>query len=152
MWEMSIRNHATLREDIMETEKFIANKLAKAFLNLRDSYYALKKENEEKEAALKEQMETLQAEMIKLCRELGADSIKTNHGTIVRSVATKYYTTDWDSLYQFINAHQAPYLLEKRISNGAMRDFLEDHPDVFPMGMNTDRAYSVTVRRPSKKL
>jgi len=136
----------------MDNEKFAANKLAKAFVNLRDAYSALKKENEEKEAALKEQMETLQAEMNKLCRHLGADSIKTPHGTIIRSVSTKYYTTDWDSLYQFINTHQAPYLLEKRISNGAMRDFLEDHPDVFPMGMNTDRAYSVTVRRPSKKL
>jgi hypothetical protein len=152
MWEMSIRNHATLREDIMETEKLSADSLAAAFLNLRDTYYALKKENEEKEAVLKGKMEELQAEMNRLCEELGAGSIKTNHGTIIRSVATKYYTTDWDSLYQFINAHQAPYLLEKRISNGAMRDFLEDHPDVFPMGMNTDRAYSVTVRRPSKKL
>ena len=136
----------------METEKPTADKLAAAFLNLRDSYYALKKENEEKEAALKEQMDMLQAEMNKLCEEQNATSIKTQSGTIIRSVSTKYYTTDWDSLYQFINTHQAPYLLEKRISNGAMRDFLEDHPDVFPMGMNTDRMYSVTVRRPSKKI
>lgn len=136
----------------MEFQKFEANKVAKAFLNLRDAYYAMKKEHEEKEAELKAQMEALQAEMNKLCRELGADSIKTNSGTIIRSVTTKYYTTDWDSLYQFINTHQAPYLLEKRISNGAMRDFLEDHPDVFPIGVNTDRAYSVTVRRPTKKL
>ncbi len=136
----------------MDTEKLNADKLASAFLNIRDAYYALKKENEEKEADLKAQMETLQAEMNRLCEEQNATSIKTTSGTIIRSVATKYYTTDWDSLYQFINTHQAPYLLEKRISNGAMRDFLEDNPDVFPMGMNTDRAYSVTVRRPSKKI
>jgi hypothetical protein len=136
----------------MDTEKLNADKLASAFLNIRDAYYALKKENEEKEAELKAQMETLQAEMNRLCEEQNATSIKTTSGTIIRSVATKYYTTDWDSLYQFINTHQAPYLLEKRISNGAMRDFLEDNPDVFPMGMNTDRAYSVTVRRPSKKI
>ncbi len=136
----------------METEKPNADKLAAAFLNIRDAYYALKKEHEEKEAVLKAQMDTLQAEMNKICEEQNATSIKTQHGTIIRSVATKYYTTDWDSLYQFINTHQAPYLLEKRISNGAMRDFLEDHPDVFPIGVNTDRAYSVTVRRPTKKL
>lgn len=134
----------------METEKPNADKLAAAFLNIRDAYYALKKEHEEKEAVLKAQMDTLQAEMNKICEEQNATSIKTQHGTIIRSVATKYYTTDWDSLYQFINTHQAPYLLEKRISNGAMRDFLEDHPDVFPIGVNTDRAYSVTVRRPLK--
>ena len=136
----------------METEKPNADKLAAAFLNIRDAYYALKKKHEEKEAVLKAQMDTLQAEMNKICEEQNATSIKTQHGTIIRSVATKYYTTDWDSLYQFINTHQAPYLLEKRISNGAMRDFLEDHPDVFPIGVNTDRAYSVTVRRPTKKL
>lgn len=136
----------------METEKPNADKLAAAFLNIRDAYYALKKEHEEKEAVLKAQMDTLQAEMNKICEEQNATSIKTQHGTIIRSVATKYYTTDWDSLYQFINTHQAPYLFEKRISNGAMRDFLEDHPDVFPIGVNTDRAYSVTVRRPTKKL
>lgn len=145
------QTHATLREDIMDIEK-TADKLAAAFITIRDTYYALKKENEEKEAILKEQMEELQAEMNKICEEQNATSIKTTSGTIIRSVSTRYYATDWDSVYNIINQFQAPYLLEKRISNNAMRDFLEDHPESFPAGMNVDRAYSVTVRRPSKKL
>ena len=97
----------------METQTASADKLASAYLNLRDTYYALKKENEEKENELKSLMAIMQAEMNRLCEEQNATSIKTKSGTIIRSVSTKYYTTDWDSLYQFINTHQAPYLLEK---------------------------------------
>lgn len=128
------------------------NELAEAFLVYRDAYKILKKENEANEASLKTKMEEVQAELNKFCEEQNASSIKTPCGTVIRSVATKYYTTDWDSLYNYINAHQAPYLLEKSISQGAMRAFLNDHPGTLPVGMTTDRRYSVTVRRPAKKL
>ena len=145
-------NSGNSGENIMSTEKVTADRLAAAYIKVRDVYKQTKKEHEEKEAELLKKMETLQAEMNILCEEQNASSITTKHGTIIRSVTTRYTTNDWASMYDFINTHQAPYLLEKRVCSGAMKEFLEDHPDVFPIGMNTNRTYAVTVRRPTKKI
>jgi len=38
-------------------------------------------------------------------------------------------------------------LLEKRIHQTNMKEFLENNPDVEPMGLNIDREYEITIRR-----
>jgi hypothetical protein len=82
-----------------------------------------------------------------VCKDNGADSIKTSAGTIMRSVSTRYMTNDWDSLYSFIKEHDAIGLLAKFIHQGNMKQFLEDNPDVFPPGMLVDSQYKIVVRR-----
>jgi hypothetical protein len=54
-------------------------------------------------------------------------------------------------MYQFIKEQDAPFLLEQRIHNGNMRQFLEDNPDTLPMGLNADTKYAITVRKPTNK-
>jgi hypothetical protein len=43
------------------------------------------------------------------------------------------------------------HLLEQRIHNGNMRNYLEDNPDVLPVGLNADTKYAITVRKPTGK-
>jgi len=76
-----------------------------------------------------------------------ADSIKTPHGTIIRSVKSKYWTGDWDSMYTFIKEHDAPELLERRIAQANFKEFLAQNPDKLPEGINVDSRYAITVRR-----
>jgi hypothetical protein len=47
----------------------------------------------------------------------------------------------------FIAEHDAFELLEKRIHQTNMKQFLEENPDLHPAGLNVDSEYSVTVRR-----
>ena len=75
------------------------------------------------------------------------DSLRTPEGTVTRRAATRYWTNDWESMYRFIKEQDAPYLLEQRIHNGNMRDFLEQHPEEYPTGLNVDSSYTVVVRR-----
>ena len=89
----------------------------------------------------------LAEQMLESCKELGADSIKTPHGTIIRSVKSKYWTSDWDSMYQFIEETGAFGLLEKRLHQTNLKDFLAENPDLFPMGLNVENEYTVVVRR-----
>lgn len=124
-----------------------ADKLAKIYLKMRDARQELARQFEEKDNDLKEQMELVETKMLDLCKDLGADSIKTAHGTIIRSVKTRYWTADWESMHNFIKDHGAYDLLERRIHQTNMKQWLQENPDQLPMGLNSESRYSTTVRR-----
>lgn len=132
----------------MEEENEIpADKLVKAYIKIRDAKSELVKQHEAEIAKLEEQMDVLSKKMLEICKDNGADSIKTSAGTIMRSVSTRYMTNDWDSLYKFIKEHDAIGLLAKFIHQGNMKQFIEENPDVFPPGMLVDSQYKIVVRR-----
>jgi hypothetical protein len=54
-------------------------------------------------------------------------------------------------MYRFIGENDAPFLLEQRIHNTNMRQFLEDNPEKFPAGLQNERKYAVQVRKPTAK-
>jgi hypothetical protein len=131
----------------VDLSDYPADKLAGLYLKIRDKRDALTREYEEKHKELQEQLDIVADEMLELCKENGADSIKTPAGTIMRSVATRYWTNDWDSMYNFIKENDALGLFEKRIHQVNMKQFLEENPDSFPPNMLVDSKYKIIVRR-----
>jgi len=123
------------------------DRLAQAYIKMRDKRAMLKAEWEAQDNEVKAQMEMLEEKMLDTCKEMNADSIKTKHGTIVRSIKSRYWTNDWDSTYAFIKEHNAFGLLEKRLHQTNMKQFLSENPDVYPMGLNVENEYTVLVRR-----
>lgn len=136
---MSEENEVAERPDL--------DKLTAIYLKIRDTRAENKREFENVDKDLEEQQKMLAEQMLDSCKELGADSIKTPHGTIIRSVKSKYWTGDWDSMYTFIKEHGAFGLLEKRLHQTNMKDFLNENPDVMPMGLNVENEYTIVVRR-----
>ena len=126
-------------------------KLTTIYIKIRDKRAENKREFEEADADLKEQMAVLETQMLDVCKEMNADSIRTPHGTIIRSVKSRYWTNDWDSMYTFIEEQGAFGLLEKRLHQTSMKDFLIENPDLLPAGLNVESSYSVVVRRSKEK-
>ena len=127
-----------------------AEKLAEIYVKIRDARASLKERFEEEDTVLKEQLDTLAGKMLELCKDIDADSIRTSAGTIIRKVDTRYWTTDWDAMYQFVEENDAFPLLEKRIHQTNMKQFLEEHPDKLPVGLQADSKYTIVVRRSTK--
>ncbi len=125
------------------------DKLVKAYIKMRDAKAELKRKFEEEEAKIKEQMDEVERHLLETCKSAGADSIKTAHGTIIRKVETRYWTSDWESMHKFVLENTAPELLERRISQNTMKEFLQNNPDKLPPGLNADSRYTVTIRRSS---
>ena len=123
------------------------DKLAAVYIKIRDKRSMAKKEFDERDKSLEEQMQVIADEMLEACKRIGADSIKTPHGTIMRSVKSRYWTNDWDSMYTFIEEQGAFGLLEKRLHQTNMKDFLAENPDLYPVGLNVENSYTVVVRR-----
>lgn len=131
----------------MTDEDYGVDDLVEAYVAIRDEKRALEQSVAEKVKELDDQLSIISNALNDLCKELGADSIRTGHGTVIRSVKTKYWTNDWPSIYDFIKEHNAFELLEKRIHQSNMKQFLEENEDVHPMGLNMDKEYAITIRK-----
>lgn len=129
------------------TEDISVDKLVSVYIKMRDKRSALLREYEEQDGEIKEQMETLESKLLDLCKSIGADSLKTQHGTVIRTVKTRYWTNDWASMHKFIMQNNMPDLLEKRISQTVMKQLIEENPDMMPPNLNVDSRYAVTIRR-----
>jgi hypothetical protein len=124
-----------------------ANTLVKVYVKIRDAKAAKTQEMEAEIAALDEQLGVIETELLELCKTTGQDGGKTQFGSFRRSVKTRYWTSDWDSMYRFIKEHDAPELLERRVSQTTFKEFLQANPDKLPEGMNVDSRYAFTVTR-----
>jgi hypothetical protein len=127
------------------------NDLVAAYRKLRAALSEAEEAHEAKIKIIKERLELISAELLNVCNEQDIDSIRTPSGTVSRRVQTRYWTTDWERMNEFIVEHEAVHLLEKRIHNGNMKQFLEANPDIHPAGLQVDNKYVIQVRKPSEK-
>jgi hypothetical protein len=121
------------------------------YLKIRDAIEELKERQKQELTNLEEQYEVVANTLLEFCNSQNLDSVKTKAGTISRRVTSRYWTSDWDSLNRVIIENDAVYLLEKRIHNGNMKQFLEENPEAFPPGLQADSKYTVQVRKPNSK-
>ena len=128
-----------------------ADALVLAYRKIRDAINEKEEAHKAEIAELKAQQDLVSDALLALCNEQNLDSIRTPAGTVTRTVNTRYWTNDWESMHNFIKEHDALYLLEQRIHNGNMKQFLEDNPDDLPIGLNADTKYVVRVRKPMSK-
>jgi predicted metal-dependent phosphotriesterase family hydrolase len=131
------------------SETTLTEKMVQVYIKIRDQRAILKAQFEENDKILRDQLDALESELLEVCKKAGADSIRTKNGTIIRSVKTQYWTSDWENMHKFILENQAPELLERRISQSTMKEFLANNPDKIPPGLNADSRYTLTIRRAS---
>lgn len=127
--------------------KITAGKLAAAYIKVREKRAELLSAYEVQDNKLKEDLETLEEEMLEKCKAEDADNIKTPYGTIVRSIKSRYWPADWEIFNQYVLDHEALGLLEKRVHQTNMGQWLEEHAEDPPPGLNIDRKYVCTVRK-----
>lgn len=136
-------------EDLQENtpQPVPVDRLIKVYLKIRDARTELKEKFEAEDKSLQTQIDLIQEQLLEVCRQNGVDSLKTPYGTAMRKVTTRYWTQDWESMHKFIKDHDALHLLEKRISQTAMKEFLEANPDDHPPGLSSNSEYQITIRR-----
>ena len=121
--------------------------LVKAYIKMRDARQQLLREFDEADDRIKQQQDVVQQALLELCKETGTDGLKTSAGTVTRTIKTRYWTSDWNSMKNFIIENDAFELLEQRVHQTNMKSFLEENPNLMPPGMNIDSKYAITVRR-----
>jgi len=133
----------------MEEEAIPLDKLVKIYRKLRTKMTELTQEYDTKTEVLKAQQDEIKNAIKEQMKAMGVTSVRTTEGTAVMSVKTRYTTQDWDSFKKFMIEHEAIDLLEKRIAQTNMAQFLEENPGVVPPGLNSASEYDISVRKPT---
>jgi len=124
--------------------------LVKAYLTIRVEREKILGEYEEQDKKLKEDMALIEQSMLVVCNDTNADSIKTQHGTVIRKLNERFYCNDWDNFRKFVLDNEAVELLERRIHQGNFKEFMSEHQqDGLPPGVNVMREFGIVVRKPA---
>lgn len=132
-----------------EVETIPMDRLAKIYRKIRTEITTLTQEYDGKVEALKAQQEEIKNAMKDMMKAMGVTSVRTAQGTVVMSVKTRYSTQDWDSFKKFVVEHNAVDLLEKRIAQTNMNQFLNENPGFVPPGLNSSSEFDISVRKPT---
>ena len=135
----------------MSTEDAVPmDKLVRVYLKMKAKITELTSAYEKEVEALKLQQAEIANAMKDQMQALGLTSSKTADGTAILSTKTRFYSQDWDAFKSFVMEHDAVDLLEKRIAQTNMKQFLADNPGLVPPGLNSVTEVEVSVRKPTK--
>ena len=134
-------------EDVQAEAAVPVDKLTKVYLKIRDKRAELTAQFEAEDAKLEAQLAQVKRALLDYCKSQNVDSVRTSAGVFYRSLKTRYWTNDWESMNKFILEHGIPEFYEKRLNQTSVKQFLEENPDVLPPGLNVDSEYVVTVRK-----
>lgn len=135
----------------MADDNLPADKLVAVYRKIRAVIDEKEAVHKDEITSLKDQLGLVAAKLLDICNEQNVDGLKTPQGSVTRRTVTRYWTNDWEAMYRFIKEQDAPFLLEQRIHNTNMKQFIDENPEALPMGLNADTKYAITVRKPSNK-
>ena len=128
-----------------EDEVVPIDRLVKIHTKIKSRIDALTKEYDTAVEQLKAQQDEVRFAIKDKMKALGLKSVNTSYGTVSLSTKVRYNTQDWDSFKAFVLEHQVVDLLEKRIAQSNMAQFLEENPGVVPPGLNSVTGFDIRV-------
>jgi hypothetical protein len=123
------------------------DKLVSVYIKMRDERDRITREMNQQLENIQTQMNVVKTELLNICKETGVESFRTPFGTAYRTIKSRYWTNDWESFYKFMKENEAMELLEKRICQTNVKQFLEENPDTHPAGLQVEKEYAITIKR-----
>ena len=129
------------------------NELVKAYLTIRNEREKIESEYKERDMQLKADMPILEQEMLAGCNDMRVESLRTDSGTVIKSLKERYTCADRDNFNKFVLETGAVELFEARLHQGNFKEFMsERHHEGLPPGVNVMREFTITVRKPTSRV
>lgn len=127
-------------------------RLTKIYRKIRDAIAKNNAAHEQEDERLKADLKVVADLML---AHMGKDEgFKNQYGTVTRVIKSKYWSSDWGSMKKFCVEHAdegALDLMENRLAQRNMAEWIKQHPDKFPEGLQIDSRYDVQVVKPRSK-
>jgi len=121
--------------------------LCRIYVKIRTKKQEVTKDYDASMAVFDEKLNTLAGAMKDILVATGGTSIKTEHGTVYSTIKTKYYPMDWSMFGEWIIKNNALDLLEKRVAQRNTAQWLDEHPNNPPPGLQAESEATVVVRK-----
>lgn len=137
-------------QPVQESPKL--DELVKAYLTIRNASDNLYRQYMLKKEELEQEMKQLELVMLDECNQMNVESLRTQSGTITKTVKERFNCSNWDEFKQYILEHGALELLQQRIHDGNFKEYMQGREgEGLPPGISSDREYRVIVRKPTSK-
>lgn len=113
-----------------------AEALTKQYAALRATKQRVKEEADEKLRALEKGLVACERALLANMNASGLKSIKTDAGMFTRTETRKYHAADWEQLYDHIVETRNFGLLQKRLGEGATKQFIDESDGKLPPGVS----------------
>jgi hypothetical protein len=134
-----------MEESIVTSES--VEDLSTEYIKIRTEREVLKEKFENEDKVFTDQLAEIENQLVQIMLADNTTSMSTEKTIIIKRVMKRYNPTNWEAVYRLVDKYKAYGVLHKRIHDTNMRDFLEEHPDEYPEGLNVDSRYAVTVKR-----
>jgi len=134
-----------MEESVATTES--VDDLSAEYIRVRTERELLKEKFEDADKVFADQLAEIEYKLIQIMNKAETSSMSTDRAIIIKRVSSRYNPTNWEAVYRLVDKYKAYGVLHKRIHDTNMKDFLEEHPDEYPEGLNVDSRYAVTVKR-----
>lgn len=121
------------------------NRVVAEYLRLRAAKKQLAERHALEMARLAEPMRERENILMQHLNQTGAESIRTEGGTVYKTTVLNARVSDWDSCLQFILSHNLQHMLEKRVSKLAVEEYLAAHGEL-PPGVAVSSVVNLNVR------
>ena len=101
----------------------------------------------EEDEKLSSSLDLIKKEMLSHLQATGSTSVSSEAGMFYRSTKAKYWTNDWEEMHKFIVKENVPAFFAKTLNQGVVKEYLEEHPEKLPKGLNVNSEYTITVRK-----
>jgi hypothetical protein len=123
-----------------------ADDLVDGFIKLRNKKRQIEERHKAELKPIREMQERLEIAMLMLLNGDGAESIRTQHGTVYKITRTRTKVENWDEILDYIMQNNLEHMLEKRVSKSAIEEFLEANGSL-PPGVSLEKDITVGVRK-----
>ena len=139
-----------LEHPVHESPKL--DEMVKAYIAIRTARENLYRQYKTKDNELGGELSQLEQVMLDECNSLNVESVRTNNGTITRTIKEQFACNNWDEFKSYVLEHGALELLQQRIHNGNFTEHMANHEgEGLPPGISSVREFSVVIRKPTSK-
>lgn len=121
------------------------DEVTRRYLAVRDQKAQLDKAHKEKMKKYDYTLERLENKLLQMLEKMGAESVRTKHGTPYRSMKESYTVASRDDYLEYIKSEGAWELLDARVSKRAAKQYADEHGEL-PPGVNYRAVQTVNVR------
>ena len=122
-------------------------RLLRGYMAMRTKRSEIKREYEEQDGTIKAKMALVEVQLMRMMTASGSDTLKVK-GVAQAIAGVKQFTKakDWDAIWKFIEETGSLDLLQRRLSVGAIKEFMDANNGELPPGVDVTQERTVTVR------
>jgi hypothetical protein len=114
-----------LEQPVHESPKL--DEMVKAYIAIRTARENLYRQYKTKDNEFSSELTQLEQVMIDECNALNVESVRTNNGTITKTVKEQFACNNWDEFKQYVLEHGELELLQRRIHDGNFAEHMANH-------------------------